>query len=231
MSINLSEASKELIDPLYFYEPLSLSHSQDFFEAPEIVNLQASGAKFQLKFSAEKLLAQSGVFSDVITLSRMSDGLVLLRIPVVLQLSREPTKGRTLARVDTKMEAFDIWRLPIKLDKPSPISFEGMIAAPDGFEGARVYLHIRSEEGHVSGYHRVSLQQSMTPIHYQSSLLPKGNHELLISRNYGRPAVIAPIQVFGSFSKPQIKVVASQVHHESEQVQILVEAMEPIKWK
>ena len=231
VNIDMSEASKSLIDPLYFYEPLSLSHESDFFEAPEILNLQASGAKFQIKFNADKLLHRSGVFSDVISLSRPSDGLVLLRIPVVLQLSGAASVGRTLANVDAKMEAFDIWRMPIKLKSPTSINFDGMIAANSGYEGSRVYIYLRSEEGHVSGYHRISLNQSLTPVHYQSSLLPKGQYELLISRNYARPAVLAPIQVFGSFSKPKIKLMASELNKGAQQVQVLLGAYESISWK
>ncbi|MFK7826879.1 MAG: hypothetical protein AB8G05_22235 [Oligoflexales bacterium] len=216
VSLNLSEESKLLIDPLYFYAPLSLTHESDFFEVPEILNLQASGVKFQLKFNLNKLENRSGVFSDVISIARKSDGLVLLRIPVVLQLSGKASDGRMLTNIDAKMQAFDIWRMPIKLESPSSVMFDGMVLANSGFEGARLNIYIRSEEGHVSAYHRLGLQQALTPVHYQSALLPKGNYELLISRNYGRPAVLGPIQVFGSFSKPKIKILLSESNPETQ---------------
>ena len=230
LSISLSDESKALIDPLYFYEPLLLKHQQDFFEVPDILNLQASGAQFQLKFNRDKLLDRSGVFSDIISIVRPSDGLELLRIPIVLQLSGKKTHGRTLADVDARMHEFDIWRMPIKLESPSSISFDGLVSAKSGFEGARIYIYIRSEEGHVSASHRIGLYGALTSVNFQSTLLPKGHYELLISRNYGRPAVLSPIQIFGSFTKPKLKVVESEINKEKQSVMILIEAFERTKW-
>lgn len=230
VSVKLTESSRDLIDPLYFYEPLLLSHEEDFFEAPAVLNLQASGANFQIKFKPEQLENKSGLFSDVISLKRASDGLVLLRIPVVLQLSKQRSVGPTLAKVSTKLKPFDIWRMPIELKHGSPIVFSAMIAAQAGFEGARINISIRAEEGHVAAYRRIYLTEAMNSIEYQSPLLPKGRYELLISRNFGRPAVLAPVDIFGSFSLPKLKLLASQVNPSAAEVEILLGAEERFRW-
>lgn len=217
----LDEKSKALVDPFYFMEPLVLEQEHGYLELPQVVTLQASGARIAVKFNEEKLKQRSGVYSDILKVKRAYDGEVLLQLPVVLQLS-DAEPDEVVASVSETLTDFGLWRMPVSLSEPTAIKFQGMISAPEGYQGARFYFYIRAHDGHVSHGKRVSLSGPFTPVQFESSVLPQGNYELIVSRNYGRPAVVAPASLMGHWTLPKLRLRASELS--DQELNVVLEA-------
>lgn len=226
INLYLDEASRALVDPFYFMESLVLEQEHGYLQIPEVVTLQASGARIAVTFNEDLLRQQSGVYSDILKVKRAYDGEVLLQIPVVLQLSdSEPSE--ILASVSETMTDFGLWRMPVSLSEASAVKFQGMISAANGYQGARFYFYVRANDGHVSYGKRVSLSGPFTPVQFESTVLPAGNYELIVSRNYGRPAVVAPATLMGHWTLPKLSLRDAALTDQT--LNVVLEARSPLE--
>src|SRR5690606_33948646 len=110
---------KKLVDQLTYVENLRIEHSGTFFSTPAMVPVQFSGGRFTLAFNCSKM-SEPGSYSDVIKLVRPTDGLVLARIPVVIEIPATAKLG-AFFDVNQQMKPFDTIRMPVKLDRASPL--------------------------------------------------------------------------------------------------------------
>ncbi|MCB9228837.1 MAG: S8 family serine peptidase [Deltaproteobacteria bacterium] len=220
--IVLDQESQDLIDPYEFYQTLMVEHDDHFMETPRLISLQASGAHFHIRFRPDLAEKRTDLLTDVIRIIRPDDGSVLLRIPVVLQLPQNKQKP-LLASLSRTMEGFSVWRENIRLDEASRIQFQGMIEAPEGFHGARINFAVRAKHGHVVFQKRLPLSGALTPVHFHSRPLPAEDYELLISRNYARPAIVAPVKLSGHWSLPSLKIRSADVDEESGRLHLVAE--------
>lgn len=194
VTLSLSASSKALIDNSVFFEPLILEHSQDFFSIPQVANLQFNGATFTVQFDAEKL-SVPGSYIDSIKVRRAKDGLVLSTIPVVIEVPLTVSAQNLLGGFNQTLGAYDILRQSIRLERNSSLRLEGMVTDITGSEGNSVGLAIRAPDGHTVGETTLNTPTALTRIEYQSNVLPAGPYEVIIYRNFRRPAVLSDIQV------------------------------------
>ena len=102
IAVALTDETRALVDAGSFVAPLAIVHDANFFTAPSELVLQSSGTAFTLAFDATKLAAP-GTYLDTVRVVR-ADGLVLLRIPVVVQIASRATPAGAIATFDGAME-------------------------------------------------------------------------------------------------------------------------------
>jgi hypothetical protein len=208
IDVKLADASLALIDPLTFIDALQVRHRGTFFATQSVATLQGGGATLTLSFSAAEL-ATPGVYDDVIELVHPSDGLVLARIPVVVEIPAHADQEGLLAQLSGPLAPLAIWRQPVALDAPSVVNFDGVAIDRGGNAGASVSVAIRNDAGGYVSFERQTLAGAATPLTFASALLPAGHSELLVFRTFSTEASLGALDVHGAFSLPAADLVGA----------------------
>lgn len=184
----LSEATKKQIDPLTYIESLQIVHSNTFMTTPSVVPVQASGGRFSIQFDQSKMAAP-GSYTDMIKVVRPSDGLVLARIPVVVEVPAPSSMG-TLLSVSQDMGPFDTLRIPVKLENAGSIQLQGLVRELSGGERMFFGMHVRNRDGIVVADLLIPHSRSVETLELRTERLPAGNYEVILFRHFGRPGAV-----------------------------------------
>jgi hypothetical protein len=213
VTVKLFGESATLVDPLTTLEPLVVTHQADFFAAPSMLALQLPEARFAVRFNPEAL-REPGVYTDVIELSRASDGLTLLRIPVAVTIEAKAVADGRLVAVDQTLAPFDIWRVPVELTEADEIAFDGVALDLGGNEQHSLGIHIYNELGSSVASQSTPLEEPAAIVKFRSPRLPAGRYELLVNRSFGRPAALGQLKLSGAFRLPKARLVAAEADDE-----------------
>jgi hypothetical protein len=203
--VSLAVLSQSLIDPLTFADVLRVTHESKFFTAPDVVAVQATGGKLALQFDAGAL-AQPGSYSDVISFAR-ADGLVLLRVPVVVEIPAVPSITADASSVEETLSPFAMWRMPLRLEQPSPVVFDGFVRQLSPGSGAGFAVYLRDANGINVVQSSVALSKVSQPVAFASPELPAGNYELIAFRTFKQPAVLTDISLSAVVRTPFARVL------------------------
>lgn len=229
VSLVLNDESFSKIDENHFIELVELHHEGSFFTIPSSVAIQSKGARFTVKYNTDQLL-KPGVYSDQIKVVRQLDKTCLLTIPVVLEIAAKESAEGLLAEVDTTLRALDVWRLPVQVDRQTSIKFEAMLLSTGGFKGSYLNIHLRGPEGHYAGSTRVKVDEKAKHVEFETKPLKEGRYELLLSRNFSRPAVVSDLKVFGTFKAQDVSVVAKEVDLEQGRARFVLNSYREIRF-
>jgi hypothetical protein len=221
VSLGIRPDSAALQDPLTFVDVLRISHEAKFFTAPDIVTVQATGGKLALQFDASAMTAP-GTYTDVITLSR-ADGLPVLRVPVVVEIPAVPSITADAAVLEQKLSPFQMWRMPLKLERPSPIVFDGFVRQVGMGSGAGLAVYIRDNQGINVVENSIALTRVSQAVNFASPELPAGEYELIAFRTFRQPAVLTDIEVSAVVRTPYARIAQA-----SRQGEKAVLAIEPV---
>jgi hypothetical protein len=209
LNISVSEESKKFVDPLTFFEPLNIVHSGKFIIAPNVLAMQANGAGFSIAFDQSKMTAP-GAYTDVVKLVRPSDGLVLLRIPVVVEVPALSSQG-PMWTINQTLTPFDTIRMPIRLETASPIVLQGVIQELSGGERTALGLHIVNKEGIIVADLITAHSRTVNNLEIRTENLPADDYEVVIFRSFGRPsAVLNKIQLTATVRVPFATIIAAR---------------------
>ncbi len=197
VKVVLTPETKALVDRFTFVEPLTIVHSSDFFQTPNVLSLQADGATFVVRFDAAKL-ARPGTYTDIIELKR-ADGITLLRVPVVVESPAFANTTRTLGTVSQSFGPFEVWRQPVTLTEASAIRFDGVALDLGGNRNARAALAIASPDGRYAFMVAKLLTGPSQTLNYQTPVLPAGTYELLVYRTFPVGAALGAMNITGSY--------------------------------
>ncbi len=209
VKVVLTPESKALVDRFTFIEPLTITHSSDFFQTPNVLSLQADGATFVVRFDVAKL-ARPGTYTDIIELKR-ADGVTLLRVPVVVESPQVADATRTLGTVSQTFAPFDVWRQPVTLTEASAIRFDGVALDLGGNRNARAALAIASPDGRYAFMVAKLLTGPSQTLNYQTAMLPAGTYELLVYRTFPVGAALGSMNITGSYRLAGATAIAAAI--------------------
>lgn len=199
--LNLTEESLKLIDPLVFFEAVTLWGEGDFFETQNVIGLQAVPAAFDVRFKPEAL-AVPGTYTGQIKVIRPFDQTVLATIPVVVEIPQHAAVNGAIATLNRDFEALDVWRQSVKLTADSAIEVRGV--AMDNGQGHNGDLRVVvvAADGNVVSSNRIAITTPVNLVDFTTDRLQAGIYELLVFRNFGRPAVLTGLTVNLGFTLP-----------------------------
>ena len=205
LRISFSAESAAMIDALTTVEPILISHAEKFLDLPEVLPLQTSGGKLSVSFDPT-LRDKPGVYSDVITLSRASDHLRLLQIPVVIEVPKESNPSETLLDINQRLSPFEIKRNFVRIGEPTRLVFEGIIEQITEGTGTSLGINIRDSRG-LSVFNQViSLRRNIESLNLSSETLARGTYEIVLFRSFDKGAILNDLQVTGFFRFPAARV-------------------------
>jgi hypothetical protein len=208
VTVKIVGESATLVDPLATVEPLVVEHDADFITTPDVVNLQLPQARFEVRLEADKL-REPGIYTDVVTLKRASDGLVLLRVPVAVTIAAEERTDGALAAIDTTLTPTGVWRQPVELTQADQLVVDAVALDLGGNDAASVILQVFDARGNAYTSTSAPLQGPVATISYRSPVLPAGLYELTLTSTYGQPASLGNIKVTGSVRAPKASQLAA----------------------
>jgi subtilisin family serine protease len=209
VNIKLTPETLEMLDGSTFIETFRIEHQGTFLSTPQIAIAQARGGNFNVTFSQEAL-SVPGIYQDTLLLRREKDGIILLRIPVVVTIPSQPQHENLIAEINSSLEADKILRFPIKLEKQGALRFEGVVQNAKGASNSRVAFAIRSQKGNEIFSHIERNPRNIHPLSLTTETLPAGHYELTVTSYFGQPAVLKPLQLMGAFRTALVQPHATQ---------------------
>lgn len=206
VAVTLDADSVGHIDPLVFVEPLTVTKTAVWMTVPDVLALQSNGARFDIAFD-QVLLKKPGVYSDVIELKRGKDGLTLARIPVVIDIPAPVKAGKPIASVSGRFQPFTVWRKPVRLDQAAALTFKG-VAVDRGGSGSQLTVVVRNAANDYVAWNGVAITGPTAVLDVTTGVLPAGDYELSVFRQFDQPAVLAPLDVSGAFAQAPAALVA-----------------------
>jgi len=208
--VSMTAASRELIDPLVFVEPLRISFNENFLRGPDMLLIQATDSRFSVEFDASKL-SKPGIYTDVITLSRQSDGLVILRVPVVIEIPHVATESVLLTQVEKTLKPFDIVRYPLRLSEAGTLHFEGLVQDLSPGRGSSLGVFVTSADGLHVFEKFIRVERASQQINVRTEKLPAGNYEMIFFRNFSRAAVLNRLRLQGTLRESYLNLLAAEL--------------------
>jgi hypothetical protein len=211
INVTLAGASAALVDLAAAPEPLRIAHESSFFVTPAAALLGARGAQIALQFDAAKLVTP-GVYTDTVTVARDSDGVVLLRVPVVVMVSGTTPARGVLASVDGTLEPQDVIRIPVTLTEPSTLRFDGFMQSL-GRPGAQSTLvaQIVDIHGQATPLLRSQTTNPFASLKAESPLLPAGAYEVFLVRLASSTSTFArDLKVSGALRRGAATLIAER---------------------
>ncbi len=193
---------------------LIASHESAFFDLPPAVLMTNANARFALQFDRTKL-GSPGVYTDVITLRRASDGLPLLRVPVVVTVpvAAPAQVGTALAALDATLAPQRTWRMPVHLTEPTSLRLDAVVAAGGG-PGTTASLlgAIVATNGTSLPFFRKNVSGAFATIAAQSEELAAGDYEVLVVRTASPTSTFAAdVRVTGALRTAPARIVGTSV--------------------
>lgn len=206
--LTLTAESLKLVDPLVFYEAVTLESEGNFFETQNVIGMQAVPVAFDVRFKAEAL-AVPGTYSGQIKVVRPSDQTVLATIPVVVEIPQQSAVSGKIASLTKAFEALDVWRQPVKLAADSAIEIRGVAMDEGQGHNGDLRIVVVGADGNVVSSNRVAITSPANLVDLSTDKLPAGFYELLVFRNFGRPAVLAGLTVNLVFTLPSADLLSA----------------------
>jgi hypothetical protein len=188
---SFAEPLKVVVDYATGPEGAPASAEVRWLKTPDVVTIQADGAKFDVAFDAA-IEKTPGVYrSEIRLVDRFNS--IKIRIPVVVSVPQRPDAQGVITALSSTIEPFGVVTLPIELANAASITLRGSVLAPSGFAGGQIVVSLFDTLGNRVFSAPTKVDGAAVLIDAQTPMLPPGSYEVQI---YQRGSVAPqPVQV------------------------------------